>query len=292
MSEKIGPYHVIDLPPARRDSPNFLDLIQVKHSMYGLLEVDVTVARQFIEAHKAQTGEALSFTGYLAFCLARAVDEDKSVQAYLKGRKQLVMFDDVDVGMTIERQIGGTRAPVGHVIRRANHKTFPEIHQEIRSVQAQPAPPNKGMPSWVRLILLLPWPLPTFFIALLRAARRRDPAGRAGIVATGGTVAVTAVGMFGHGSGWGLTPAAHSLMLVVGGIARKPAMVEDRIEPREFLNLTVVFDHDVVDGAPAARFVKRIVELIESGYGLAENPQAAYTDTRSEAELPSVGRMK
>src|SRR5512143_3577237 len=119
MSEKIGPYHVIDLPPARRDSPNFLDLIQVKHSMYGLLEVDVTVVRQFIEAHKAQTGEALSFTGYLAFCVARAVDEDKSVQAYLKGRKQLVIFDDVDVGLPIESKIEGTRAPAGHIIRGA-----------------------------------------------------------------------------------------------------------------------------------------------------------------------------
>jgi hypothetical protein len=31
-----------------------------------------------------------------------------------------------------------------------------------------------------------------------------------------------------------------------------------------------VFDHDVVDGAPAARFVERLVDLIESGYGLPE----------------------
>ena len=281
MKEKLGPYHVIDLPPARRDTPHFLDLIHSKHSMYGLLEVDVTVIRQFIEAHKARTGEALSFTGYLAFCLARAVDEDKSVQTYLKGRKQLVVFDDVDVGMTIERQLGGTRAPVGHVVRRANHKTFLEIHQEIRSVQARPAPPKKGIPSWVHFILLLPWPLPTLLIALLRAARRRDPAGPAGIVATGGTVAVTAVGMFGHGSGWGLTPPAHSLMLIVGGIARKPAVIDDRIEPREMLSLTVAFDHDVVDGAPAARFVQRLVELIESGHGLAEGQKAPHTDAGS-----------
>jgi pyruvate/2-oxoglutarate dehydrogenase complex dihydrolipoamide acyltransferase (E2) component len=242
--------------------------------MYGLLEVDVNVARQFISEYKARTGETLSFTGYLVFCLARAVDEDKSVQAYLKGRKQLVMFDDVDVGISIERQIGGTRAPIGHVIRRANHKTFLEIHQEIRSVQARPVPPHKGMPAWLRFILLLPWPLPTLFITLLRAIRRRDPIGPASIAATAGTVGVTAVGMFGHTSGWGLTPTVHSLMLVVGGIARKPAVVNDRIEPRDILSLTVVLDHDVVDGAPAARFVRRLVELIESGYGLNEIAQA------------------
>lgn len=280
MSEKLGPYRVVDLPGARRDTPSFLDLIQVKHSIYGLLEVDVTVVRQFIEAHKAQTGEALSFTGYLAFCLAHAVEENKSVQTYLKGRNQLVLLDDVDVGMTIERQMGETRAPMGHVIRRANHKTFQEIHQDIRSAQSQQVPPSKGMPPWVRFILLLPWPLPTLFIALLRALRRLDPLGPAGIVPTGGTVSVTAVGMFGRCGGWGITPTAHSLMLIVGGIARKPAMVGERIEPREILNLTVVFDHDVVDGAPAARFVQRLVELIESGYGLAETNQAT---------VPSVG---
>jgi pyruvate/2-oxoglutarate dehydrogenase complex dihydrolipoamide acyltransferase (E2) component len=36
------------------------------------------------------------------------------------------------------------------------------------------------------------------------------------------------------------------------------------------LNLTVMFDHDVVDGAPATRFTRHLVELIESGYGLDE----------------------
>ncbi len=127
--------------------------------MYGLLEVDVTVAKQFIEEHKAQTGETLSFTGFLAFCLARAVDENKAVQAYLKGRKQLVVFDDVDVGLMVERKIGEKRALMGHVIRGANRKTYREIHQEIRSVQSKPVPPNRGMPSWFHSALLLPWPL-------------------------------------------------------------------------------------------------------------------------------------
>lgn len=135
MNKKTGPYQVIDLPRARRETPNFLDVFWWKHSIYGLLEVDATVARRFIAEHKAHTGEALSFTGYLAFCLARAVDEDKSVQAYLKGGKQLVVFDDVDVGLTVERQMDGKRVPMGYVLRRANHKTFLEIHQEIRTVQ-------------------------------------------------------------------------------------------------------------------------------------------------------------
>jgi pyruvate/2-oxoglutarate dehydrogenase complex dihydrolipoamide acyltransferase (E2) component len=269
MNQKIGPYHIVDLPVARRETPNLLDVYWWKHAVYALLEVDVTTARKFIAEHKARTGEGLSFTGYLASCLASAVDEDKSVQAYLKGRKKLVIFDDVDVGLPVEREIDGKRTPIGYVIRGANHKTLFEIHQEIRAVQTQPASPSRGMPRWLQFGLLLPAPLSTLFVALLRAAIRLDPTIT---VAQAGTVGVTAVGMFGkgHSSGWGLTPPMHSLFLIVGGIARKPAVVEDRIEPREILNLTLGFNHDVVDGGPAARFVQRLVELIESGYGLAE----------------------
>jgi pyruvate/2-oxoglutarate dehydrogenase complex dihydrolipoamide acyltransferase (E2) component len=77
--------------------------------------------------------------------------------------------------------------------------------------------------------------------------------------------------MFGKGhSGWGLEATRHTLDLVVGSTSWKPTIVEGRIEPREILNLTVVFDHDVIDGAPAARFTRRLVELIESGYGLGK----------------------
>jgi pyruvate/2-oxoglutarate dehydrogenase complex dihydrolipoamide acyltransferase (E2) component len=58
--------------------------------------------------------------------------------------------------------------------------------------------------------------------------------------------------------------------------------VEERIEPREILNLTVSFDHDIVDGGPATRFVRRLVELIESGYGLDEEDIHAEQATTSQ----------
>jgi len=157
---------------------------------------------------------------------------------------------------------------MGHVIRRANHKTYRQIHDEIRSVQAAPLPPNRGLPTWFRNALLLPWPLSSFFKAFMRWIGRRDPAI---VTSMGGTVSITSVGMFGEGhSGWGIYPATEVLGLVVGSIAQKPAVVEGRVEPREILHLTVTLDHDVIDGAPAARFVRRLVELIEGGVGLDE----------------------
>ena len=140
MNHKTNPYRVIDLPPERRGMAAFQELKAGKHIMYALLEVDVTVARKFIEDYTAKTGEQLSFTGYLISCLGRAVDEDKTVQAYRKGSKQLIVFDDVDVGFMIELKKGEKRYLTGHVIRAANHKTYWEIHQEIRSVQSNEKP--------------------------------------------------------------------------------------------------------------------------------------------------------
>jgi pyruvate/2-oxoglutarate dehydrogenase complex dihydrolipoamide acyltransferase (E2) component len=54
----------------------------------------------------------------------------------------------------------------------------------------------------------------------------------------------------------------------LGGIARKPSIAGDKVEAREYLGMTVLFAHDVTDGAPVARFVQRLRELIENGYGL------------------------
>jgi pyruvate/2-oxoglutarate dehydrogenase complex dihydrolipoamide acyltransferase (E2) component len=268
MNKNVEPYHVVDLPPARRVMLHLLDLPRPKHCMYGLLEADVTLAKQCIEDYKAQTGELLSFTGYLTYCLARAVDEDKTVQAYLKGRKQLVMFDNVDVGLMVERKIGEKRVLTGYVVQGANHKTYREIHQEIRSAQSTPEPPGKGASSRFYSAMLLPWPLSSLFCSLFGLAARRDPTL---FTSKAGTVGVTAVGMFGEGQGgWGIAPVQHSLGLIVGSTAWKPAIVAGRIEPREILNLTVTFDHNIVDGAPAARFTRRLVELIESGCGLVE----------------------
>jgi pyruvate/2-oxoglutarate dehydrogenase complex dihydrolipoamide acyltransferase (E2) component len=281
MSNQVRPYQIIDLTPGRRAWLNTLDMSWPAHPIYGLLEVDVTVARRLITERKKRTGEAFSFTGYLTFCLAQAVEEDKSVQAYLRGRKQLVVFDDVDVGLMVERKSGEKHALMGHVIRGANRKTYREIHEEIRLVQSTPVPPGRGMPAWFRSAMLLPWPLSRLFKNLLIMVMRRNPTIA---VSMAGTVSISSVGMFGGGhGGWGISPTPQPLALVVGSTAVKPAFIGGRIEPREILHLTIMFDHDIVDGAPAARFTRRLVELIESGCGLDKEQAVSATGTEPTA---------
>jgi len=48
-------------------------------------------------------------------------------------------------------------------------------------------------------------------------------------------------------------------------------IVDGQIAIREYLCMTLSFDHSIIDGAPAERFTGRLKELIESGYGLGES---------------------
>ena len=62
--------------------------------------------------------------------------------------------------------------------------------------------------------------------------------------------------------------AAASLAITLGGLAEKPGVVDGHIAIRDYLCMTLSFDHRITDGGPATRFANRLKELIESGYGL------------------------
>jgi pyruvate/2-oxoglutarate dehydrogenase complex dihydrolipoamide acyltransferase (E2) component len=51
--------------------------------------------------------------------------------------------------------------------------------------------------------------------------------------------------------------------------------MDGRIEICEYLSPTVSFDHDIIDGAPAARFTERFKDLIENAYGRIEQDVGA-----------------
>lgn len=259
MTAARAGYTVVPFPRPRRVIVGYLDAASRKHLVHALVEVDVTLPRRTIRDHRGRTGESLSFTAFVVACVAAAVDADRSVHAYRLGRDRLIVFDEVDVCALVERGAGAERVAAPYVFRAANARTYREIHEELRGVQAGGAPSYRQMEAGGRL--------PRFLGRWFWRALGSRPLLWKRI---GGTVSVSAVGMFGEGGGWGIPISEYTLMLTVGGIATRPGIGPGgRIEPREYLGLTVSVDHDVVDGAPAARFVQRLKELVESGHGLA-----------------------
>ena len=79
---------------------------------------------------------------------------------------------------------------------------------------------------------------------------------------------ITSVGMMGKINGWVIPVSVHPLCFAIGSIVKKPGVVKDRIEIREYLYITALVDHDIIDGAPAVRILSNLSELVENGYGL------------------------
>lgn len=281
-------FTVVPVALAQRQIGDLLDLAARRHVMHALLELDITDARRAIREQRAETGEPLSFTAFVVACLARAIDEDKTLNAHRKGKRELVLFDDVDVTVLVERTVEGAKIPMPHIVRAANRKSPAQISREISGAVVGAVPYARAR-RWLPLWLLVPGVIRRAVLSRVLA----DPRRRRRL---SGTTFVSAVGMFGHGTAWGIPQAEnYTLGLTVGGIARKPGLVKvdagERIEPREFLSLTLSIDHEIVEGAPAARFTNRLKELIEDGAILAEPlktgpASGAPTTSRSPRTVP------
>jgi pyruvate/2-oxoglutarate dehydrogenase complex dihydrolipoamide acyltransferase (E2) component len=261
MSKTRAPHRVVPFPQLRQVYIDTLHLGYRKHTVHALLEAEVTQTRQSLAQHKAQTGESLSFTAFVLSCLGQAVERYPHMHAFRNWRNQLVLFDEVDVTTMIEVQSGDERFPLPHVIRAVNKRSFREIHAEIRGHQSarqrQPNPYEPLMP----LYTLVPGPLRRLvWKALFRSPHRAKR--------HVGTTILTSVGMFGRGAGWGIMMPLYTLGVTLGSIVPRPFLIAGRVEAREHLCLTLSFDHDIVDGGPAARFAQCLKELLESGHGL------------------------
>jgi len=269
----IGKYEEKPFPKIQNSVGDIFEFSRSKYYVLGLVEADVTVAHETIERHKAKTGESLSFTGWIAKCLARTIAEYPDANSYRKGRNRIITFRDVDIVIVVEKKVGDTKYPVPYVIRNVNDKKFMEIHAEIRNAQAgifrdeQKAidEEKKRDSKSFFMRMVNPYSLPRFVRMIYWRGFRTDPFKVKRVM---GTAGITAVGMFGRSGGWPISVGTHTVDLAVGGIARKPGVVGDAIAIRNYLQFSIYFDHEIIDGTPAARFTSRLVELMENAYSL------------------------
>ncbi len=286
MKRQYADARVIPYPKYWRFAAAANRSVRHKPMIHGLIEVDVTAPRAIVRDYKAKTGETLSFTAFLVACLAKAVDEHKGVQAMRLGGRRLVLFDDVDINTRIEREVGGHKYVIPSIIRAANRKSFRQAHDEIRAAQRAD---TRGLVKRFRVFSILPTILYASFVGVFTAIGRQRP--RVWKQAMG-TVGLTSLGMFGTGAGWGIPASSPTpLMLTVGGIGAKRVDVDGQPTTREYLSLTISVDHNLVDGAPAARFTQRLKELIESGYGLSDyitDQESAAAGGRSPKEMAAA----
>ena len=264
--------YTIPYPSSRQLTFDVGKIGVAKHHVRALLEVDVTEARRLIRQSR-HSGRKISFTAWLIKSIADCVSLHPPVAGVNDAkRNQVLVFEDVDISIVVEKDVKGARVPLPYVIRKADKKTLREIQDEIESAKSQTVKDEGDyvlgeeqstlgmnlfvrLPQWLRLILMR-------LLVLNHPQRVKDMMG---------TVMVTTAGMIGHTRGWIMPFSMHPLCLAFGSLNEQAAVYRGEIQKREILHLTVLIDHDVIDGVPAARFVDDLVKKLQVGVGL---PQA------------------
>ena len=233
-----------------------------KHHIAAILEVDVTESREKIGRYK-ENSRPISFTAWLIKVISGTIKDYEDVAAYFKGKRKIVVFNDINVSIVVEKEINGKKIPIPLIIEKANEKSLEAITWQIKEARTRELEDKdillQRKPNGMeRLYYFLPGYIRRLFWRYLiknpQFAYKKM-----------GNVAFTSVGMLGKANAWFIPISIHPICFGVGNVLKKPMVVNDKIEIREILNVTVLLDHDVGDGGLMAGFISSLSNNLEMG---------------------------
>ena len=199
-------------------------------------EADATALVEAREGLKATVTEGWGFApGYndlLAIMAARALREFPYMNARLSADGQTIeRVPVINLGIAVDTE----RGLLVPVIRNADQKGLRALGTEFRTLMER-ARSGKSMPDDL----------------------------------SGGTFTITNLGVYEIDAFTPIINLPEAAILGVGRIQPKPVARNGEVVVRQMCSLSLAFDHRLVDGVPAARFLQGIKRLVENPYLLLE----------------------
>ncbi|KPV64217.1 MAG: branched-chain alpha-keto acid dehydrogenase subunit E2 [Candidatus Bathyarchaeota archaeon BA2] len=166
----------------------------------------------------------VSYTDMLVKAVAKALTEHPIINSTLE-KEQIKIFANVNIGVAVATEMG----LIVPVVRNANEKSLTKISSTL-----------KGLVEKAKQSRLTKEEL------------------------TGGTFTITNLGMYGVDVFTPIINPPQTAILGVGRVAEKPMVVEEQMVVRSIIQLSLTFDHRVVDGAQAAEFLQKVKQNLES----------------------------
>ena len=171
----------------------------------------------------SQTGEEISITAYFVKAAAKALEDHQMINSSLEG-DELRIYGDINVAVAINTPDG----LVAPVIPQTNRRSLSEVSRDIRELTER-AVQNKLTVSDL----------------------------------TGGTFTVSNLGGYGVDLFAPVINPPQCAILGFGRTSERPIIVEKQVRAASVMTLSLVFDHRIVDGVPAAQYLQRVKELLE-----------------------------
>jgi pyruvate/2-oxoglutarate dehydrogenase complex dihydrolipoamide acyltransferase (E2) component len=261
----VDSYEILKFPKSRVGTFDVGKIGGKKHHIVGLIETDVTLAREKIR-EQIRNGSKISFNSWVIKIISSTLMENRNMHAINYRKNSQIAFNDIDISIPVEKEVDGKKVPLAAVIRKTNVKSITEIYNEIEKLKKKAIHSEKdyvlGKTKGLSLSGLF-FSMPQFIRLFIWRILLSNPFTRKKNM---GTVMITNAGASGIRSGWIIPKSIHNLCFAIGSIALKPWIYENEVTKREIMNLTIMFDHDVVDGVPAARFTDKLVKNIEKAY--------------------------
>jgi len=184
----------------------------------------ITMEVDMSNAAKLRTKFQFSYTDVLVKAVAKALTEHPVMNSTLE-KDQIEIFEDVNVGVAVATEKG----LIVPVVRNADKKELEEIASTVKE--------------------------------LVEKARQGKLTREE---MSGGTFTITNLGMFGVDFFTPIINPPESAILGVGRVVEKPVVVDKEIVTKPMMHVSLSFDHRVVDGVPAARFLGKVKQILES----------------------------
>ena len=237
-----------------------------KHHVTGLIELDVSKSREKIRDFNRKNSTKISFTAWLISVIGFTLKEYETASSFLKGKNRLMVFEDINVSIVVEKDLNGQKVPIPLIIEKANEKSIEAITIQIANAKNEQLTEKDIVLQKKAGIFEQIYPmLPAFIRRYIWRYLLKHPKL---VYEKMGNVAITALGMMGKVNGWFIPISVHPICFGIGSVIKKPVVIENSVEIREMLNMSILVDHDVIDGAPMARFISSLSKNIEKGLNL------------------------
>lgn len=233
-----------------------------RHHVAALIEVDINRSRELIRKYRQKKG-FISFTAWLIKVISHTLSSHRQVGAFRSGKRELAIFDSMNVSVMVEKASAGQKAPLPLLIKSAEKQSIETIATLLKKATETTISADDLVlhrkPD--RLEYFYPL-LPGFIRRLIWRYLLQRPKL---LFDKMGNVAFTSLPMIESVNGWFIPTTIHPVCFAIGAIKKKPAVADGKIVVSQKMSLTVLMDHDVVDGAQMALFIRDLTANIESG---------------------------
>ena len=248
----------------------------VDSKIFGAVEIDVTDLEKFI-AEKRRKGIKTTLTQIMTLIMGRALKyEVPELNTYLR-RGKVVPREQIDAMVSVLLGSG-----MGSVkIENADQLTISELAEEIKEKITQSRKGNENSTMQSKNVLAsVPWPFRSWLFKIYKTVTIHWGISMPFLglsTSSFGSYVVSNIGTLGLDSGFGaLMPSSNvAVVLIIGGVSKKPAVVNDEIIPRRILSLSATLDHRVVDGSHGGKLFRYIKYMVKNPHLLEKPPDGS-----------------